>query len=96
MRSTTGISLLISLVLSLCVSAQPFGPSHRSGSLDEDNIINTKQELKREQKIRKEALNSKKSSEYYARKRHKLTKLQSHKPKRKKVDHEVVYVNKKR
>jgi hypothetical protein len=96
MKTIAKFCLLFAMIMSFSASAQKSMIIHKGGPLREDNIINTKSELRKEKLVHKSALNSKRSSEYYARKKHKLTKLQSHKPKRKKIDYEIVTVNKKK
>jgi hypothetical protein len=83
MKTITKLCILCSMVF--CLSAQA---QHKSGPLGEDNIINSKRELKKEKRVKENSTSVAKSNEHSARKKHKLGTKLFHKPGHKKVHKE--------
>jgi hypothetical protein len=85
MKTITKLSVLLSMLFCLNIQAQHKSGHHKSGPLGEDNIINTKRELKKEKRVHESSSNVAKSNEHSARKHHKLGTKLFHKPNKRKM-----------
>jgi hypothetical protein len=85
MKTITKLSLLLSMLFCLNIQAQHRHATHKKGPLGEDNIINTKRELKREKSVHEASSNVSKNNEHSARKHHKLGTHLFHKPNKRKM-----------
>ena len=84
----TKFCVLFSVLFCLSTSAQQTARSHKAGPLSEDNIINSKKEVKKEKHVHSASATVAKSNEHKARKKHHLGTKLFHKPSRKKVNKE--------